>query len=225
MGWVGILLPFVLLAGYEIFGSGALPDSISGYYYTVTRNIFVAALCLLGAFLAGYKGYDGWDNGITNLAGVFAIGVALCPTKPPVPVLTTTQNVVGDLHLGFATVMFLALAVMSFRFCKAGPASRPDTLLARVSALTGLERQPRHLTPRKRERNIVYRTCGAVILACILLAVVLNFLPTAFKSAAPWLFVLETFAVLAFGLSWLVKGQTLLLGMLKDKKPSPSSSL
>jgi hypothetical protein len=202
VGWIGTLLPIVLLAGNQIFGSGTLPGSMSAYYYTVMRNVFVAALCVLGVFLADYAGYGKWDNLITTVAGCFAIGVALCPTKPSAAVLTTRQTIIGDLHLFFAAVMFIALAVMAFRFCKTAPYSRSAPL-------------PR----RKRRRNIVYRTCGCSIAACLLLAVILNFAPASVKAAVPWLFILEALAVFAFGASWFVKGQTL-LPILKDEPAS-----
>lgn len=202
IGWIGTLLPIVLLIGNQAFGSGTLQGSMSGYYYTVMRNVFVAALCVLGVFLAGYTGYGKWDNLITTLAGYLAIGVAFCPTKPSGAVLTTRQTIIGDLHLFFAACMFVALAIMAFRFCKTAPYSRSAPL-------------PR----RKRRRNIVYRTCGCTIAACLLLAVVLNFAPASFKAAVPWLFILEALAVFAFGASWFVKGQTL-LPILKDTPTS-----
>ena len=84
VGWIGTLLPIVLLVGNAISSTASRPDSMSGYYYTGMRNIFVGTLCALGVFLAAYEGYDDVDRWITNIAGFGAIGVALCPTKPTV---------------------------------------------------------------------------------------------------------------------------------------------
>ena len=84
VGWIGTLLPIVLLVGVAISSAQARPDSMSGYYYTDMRNVFVGALCALGAFLGAYDGYDCVDRWITNVAGFGAIGVAFCPTKPTV---------------------------------------------------------------------------------------------------------------------------------------------
>ena len=84
VGWIGTLLPIVLLVGVAISSTQARPDSMSGYYYTDMRNVFVGALCALGAFLGAYDGYDCVDRWITNVAGFGAIGVAFCPTKPTV---------------------------------------------------------------------------------------------------------------------------------------------
>jgi hypothetical protein len=67
------------------------------------------------------------------------------------------------------------------------------------------------MTPRKLVRNVVYRVCGWVIAACLVLAVLIDlFVGDAVKAEYRPLFWLETVAVLAFGVSWLVKGEALL---------------
>ena len=82
VGWIGTLLPIVLPLGNALIFHASRPYSMSGYYYTGMRNIFVGALCALGVFLVAYNGYDDVDRWITNIAGASAIGVALFPTKP-----------------------------------------------------------------------------------------------------------------------------------------------
>jgi hypothetical protein len=47
------------------------------------RNLFVGAMCAMGIFLAAYRGHDRWDSRLTNVAGLAAICIALCPTMPP----------------------------------------------------------------------------------------------------------------------------------------------
>ena len=129
VGWIGTLLPIVLLAGLAISSTQSRPDSMSGYYYTDMRNVFVGALCALGAFLGAYDGYDDLDRWITNIAGFCAVGVAFCPTKPTVCVpgahacpassvaqLSTGQQVVGDIHVFFAVTTFVMLGLMALRF-------------------------------------------------------------------------------------------------------------
>jgi hypothetical protein len=93
---------------------------LSGYYYTPMRNVFVGALFALGVFLIAYRGYDRSDGIITNIAGVCAATVALCPTIPPGNP-TERQTVIGYLHLVFACVAFVMLAVMALRFAKGAP--------------------------------------------------------------------------------------------------------
>ena len=67
-------------------------------------------------------------------------------------------------------------------------------------------------TPRKKRRNVIYYVCGVVILLCIagmlLIGVFRSQIAPAIEDYAP-VFWLESIAVLAFGFSWLVKGETL----------------
>jgi hypothetical protein len=195
VGWIGMLLPFVLLIGNAIEGASR-PDSMSGYYYTPMRNIFVGALCALGVFLIAYDGYDGMDKWITNIAGFGAIGVAFCPTKPSGPV-SAAQNVAGDCHVVFAVGTFTALGLMALRFAK-GEQARLET--------------------------VGYYVCGSVIFACVLLAVASNFLPSAVNANWPVLFILEATAVVAFGVSWFVKGGTILRCKVHRGEPRPGGS-
>jgi hypothetical protein len=235
VGWIGSLLPIALIAGNAILG-GPRPYSMSAYYYTPMRNIFVGALCALGVFLLAYDGYDEVDRWVTNVAGFCAIGVAFCPTKPPVcPAavagcpphsvrqVSAGQQIVGDVHLFFAFVTFVALGVMALRFAKSMPTPGGQILAARVRHGLGLAR-PREETrsARKKRRNVIYRVCGFAIFICVVLAVVSNLLPAPVKAQLPLLFVFEALAVFAFGLSWFVKGQTL-LPIIKDHPGAPRS--
>ncbi len=219
VGWVGTLLPVILLVANPIAvsiensGCGLVPDSVSGYYYTPVRNIFVGALCALGLFLIAYVGYDLGDRLVTDAAGLFALGVALFPTKPTVvsppavpsvtcqtvAQLSAREQVVGDIHLVSAGLMFIFLAWMAVRFTNTDKPPYPEKLL----------------------RNLIYQICAIVILACLVAAVITSVLPASVKAHFPWwLFLYEAVAIFAFGFSWFVKGQTL-IGRLKDKDVPP----
>lgn len=226
VGWIGTLLPIVLIAGNAMFFTTNLPDSMSAYYYTHMRNIFVGALCALGVFLISYAGYDEWDRWITNIAGLGAIGVALCATKPTVcaasakscaspavRAMSTSQNVVGTVHLVFAALAFLALGVMAIRFAKLPPTDeqRPPGFSSWLRAALGMP-QRGQVDPRTRADKrsaAIFRSCGVGIILCVVLAVLANFLPQSFKNDVPVLFIFEALAVFAFGVSWFVKGRTL----------------
>jgi hypothetical protein len=88
IGWMGMSLPFVLvLLSLIPFFKTSIQQSISYYYYTNLREIFVGVLCAVSLFLIRYRGFDNpvfWknDNKMTNLAGIMALGVALVPTNP-----------------------------------------------------------------------------------------------------------------------------------------------
>lgn len=205
VGWIGILLPFVLIVGNAVM-SEARPDSMSGYYYTPMRNIFVGALCALGVFLIAYDGYDDVDRWITNIAGLGAIGVAFCPTKPSGH-MATWQNVVGTIHLVFAACTFTALGLMALRFAKSG--QTPDGLGKRGQVRHGLGFAAMPSRTASRSEVVAYRVCGCVILACVTLAALSNLLPSSAFVNWPVLFILEATAVVAFGVSWFVKGKTM----------------
>ena len=57
IGIIGIALPFALVLGKILFDGGGLQNSMSAYYYTNTRNLFVGSLCAIGIFLMSYRGY------------------------------------------------------------------------------------------------------------------------------------------------------------------------
>lgn len=201
VGIIGVALPFVLVTGKWLLQGWGIQSSISAYYYTSMRDVFVGSLCAIGVFLLSYRGYERADRIAGNLACLFAVGVALFPTTPAVGA-TPAQSTVGAVHLAFASAFFLTLAYFSLvLFRKTNPA--------------------KHMTERKKQRNIVYTVCGYAILACIALIVLAQtFLRGSGLQALDPVFWLESSAVLAFGISWLVKGETI----LADRSSSESAS-
>lgn len=202
IGIIGCALPVVLPLGTMLYGmiypdeyQSTLQSSISGYYYTAMRNYFVGSLCAIALFLFAYQyqGQDGErspDNIAGNIAGFFALLVAFIPTAPDSPA-TTRQEHFGTVHLLAAGAFFIMLAFFSlYLFVKTD--------------------SPGNITPEKRKRNIVYRICGWTMLACIVLIVFLKLMTGVEASLASLrpVFWLEALAVIAFGVSWLVKGET-----------------
>lgn len=200
VGYLGILLPFVLAAGDWLIFRGGLQQSVSNYYYTGMRGVLVGGLCVIGAFLLAYHGYDRWDGLFTNAAGIGAVGVALFPTPPNNP--STRATIVGYFHFAFGTVMFVSLIVIAlWLFRKTGP----DGGRTRMKQL----------------RDRVYLVCGIVMLVALSFAGIAS-LPfaTALNPINP-VFWGEATAIVAFGVSWLVKGQAI----LRDKQPLPGRPL
>ena len=190
VGAIGMALPFVLALGRMLLEAPGILASMSAYYYSVMGDVFVGSLCAIGVFLWSYR-YGRIDAIAGHLACIFALGVAFFPTTPAVGA-TPHDVVIGIVHgisaLGFfITLAFFALVL----FRKTNPTQIP--------------------TPKKLQRNIVYTVCGYTILACVALDVALNFLPSgsAIFQFAPT-FWLESIAVIAFGISWMVKGETIL---------------
>ena len=200
VGYLGILLPALLAAGNWLIFSGGLRQSVSDYYYTGMRGVLVGGLCVIGAFLIAYYGYDRWDKLFTNAAGIGAVGVALFPTPPDNP--SARATIVGYFHFGFGALMFSSLIVIAlWLFRKTDPNSAP--------------------TQVKRIRDRVYLLCGIVMLMSLSLAGIAS-LPfaTGLNNLNP-VFWMESTAIIAFGVSWLVKGQAI----LPDKQPLTSRPL
>lgn len=196
IGWMSVLLPAAMLVGNYLFGGcHSIQDSVSDYYYTITGDLLVGILCAVALFLISYKGYPGdrLDSILSTSAGILALGVAFFPTNE-----TSTDSCAiihlplnelrSNLHNVFSAALFLVLAAISlFQFTK----SRGVVV-----------------TRQKKQRNRVYRVCGVLMLVCIvLLALYANV-----RDNMPWLkaykpvFWFESGALLAFGVSWLVKG-------------------
>jgi hypothetical protein len=84
----------------------------------------------------------------------------------------------------------------------------------------------RQMTARKKQRNVVYTICGYTILACIGLIAVYYalFADSALQGAQP-VFWLESAAVLAFGISWLTKGEAILADVVLPQSPGSGHPL
>lgn len=193
MGVLGMTLPFVVSLGALIIFNTGLQSSISDYYYTGMRNVFVGTMCVIGFFLLSYRGYDDADNMVGDFGCLFAVGVALFPTTSN-SAISGGLDFTGYIHLAFTALFFMTLILFSlWLFPK-----------------TDSKKQP---TKRKMQRNKIYKTCGYVMSICILLIVIYALLPQRialrFDTFAP-VFWLEAMAIVAFGLSWLIKGEAIL---------------
>lgn len=189
IGCIGIAFPFVLLVGQKLL-EGSILNAISDYNYSLSmRNVFVGGLVALGMLLIAYQ-YARVDNVVTTIAGLCAMGVAFFPEAPATSP-THGQKVIGIFHLVFAASFFVILAYIAL------------FLFTKSAALDP--------TARKRQRNQVYRVCGGVIIACIvlLLSLLVVSVPAWIDALHP-VYWLETVAVVAFGAAWIVKGELLL---------------
>lgn len=82
---IALLLMLLLSVGYQWWwetGHSCWLGSISAYYYTPARGVFVGALCALGANLIAYKGHSDEEDVLLDFSGLMAFVVALVPTAP-----------------------------------------------------------------------------------------------------------------------------------------------
>jgi len=191
IGLIGLALPFVLAFGKILLQGPGLESSLSGYYYTDMRDVFVGSLCALGVFFMIYRGYDRRDAIAGYLACVFAIGAAFFPTTPYMNA-TSRDELLGMLHATFTVLLFLTFAYFSLA----------------LFTKTAFEKMP---TRPRLQRNIVYRVCGYTILASIFFIFVVTQpeVQTVVGELKP-VFWLESLAMVAFGVSWLTKGEAIL---------------
>ncbi|QGN58777.1 hypothetical protein [Nostocoides sp. HKS02] len=60
----------------------SIQPSISAYYYTPVKPVFVAALCAIGVLMIVYRGNTSAEDGFLNASGFLAFVVAFVPTRP-----------------------------------------------------------------------------------------------------------------------------------------------
>ena len=192
IGALGLALPFVLAFGAWLIFRLGVQSSISYYYWTGMRDVLVGTLFAIGFFLFSYQGYARADNVAGNLACAFAVGVALFPTTPDPPV-SQAARIVGYVHFAFATLFFATLIYFCLvLFTKTRKRGRP--------------------TRQKLIRNGIYRGCGYLMAACILATFLYSVVPSLRMLLFPFspIYWLEAIAIIAFGVSWLVKGEAIL---------------
>lgn len=180
---IGALLPLLLWVG----GSGAhgvpLRASMSAYYYTGMRDVFVGALCAIGVALFVYKGFSRAEHRTLSLAGVLVVCVALFPTRSG-----SQWTFASVVHAVAALGFFACLAYVSvFR------ASDTLSLVRDTTVARGFQRW--------------YRILGVAMIASPVLAVVFALLVREPGGALRLVFFLEMFGVWAFAAYWGVKSR------------------
>lgn len=176
-----IVLPPALLVWALLDARVAMMDSLSAFYFTPARSLFVGTVVAIGVALVAYRGYTRGENLLLNAAGVLAVVVALVPTADPAApgVALTLTSVIHAV----AAVAFFVLAALSIFFYG------QETLDS--------VRDPR----ARRSYRVVYRTLAVLVLVFPDSALVVAWL--AESSAA--LFTVEAAALYAFAAFWLVK--------------------
>lgn len=195
IGWMSVALsPAMLLGNYFLADCSYIQQSISDYYFTVTGDLMVGIMCCLALFLISYKGYPGeqLDEWLTTISGLLALGAALIPTNEPLVQSCAIIHLPWDTnrsltHNLLSSLLFIMLSLISMLLFTKGRG------------------EP---TPEKLQRNKVYIVCGSVMLMVIIVVPIYNQLLRTYPDWEKYklVFWLETLAMTAFGISWLVKG-------------------
>lgn len=216
VGFLGILLPLVFIIGEAFFLDGTVQvrGSISAYYHTAMRDIFVAGLCVTGFLLMTYMSgqTNTWDFRLSLVAGVAVLGVALFPTgRPdlasgapacgitPVPAGCSAiqqelgETLVAGIHFASAVIFIVALGALAFFFAYREERYNDNIQLANL-----------------------LRACGVIIFAAIAWVGIGGFLNATIWGLTP-LYVGEVLSVWAFGVAWLVKGRDLRKTLFRNR--------
>jgi len=224
VGLIGMLLPFSLWILNTILNesgimyntfwihfsetyepAGNLKDSISHFYYTTVGELFTGALCAVSLFLFCYRGYAKptsgkyhyvpGDNFMCNFAAAMALLVVIFPTSSQ-PISDNFRAFVasdntGYIHYGAAVLFFFSLSIISF---------------------VNFRRTKDPKKFGKMESHPIYRNCALVMMSCMMVLLVF-FVLAKIGVDVQWTddynltFWLETVMLVAFGISWVVKGE------------------
>lgn len=208
VGVIGLALPVLLIAieAWAIEGDVAVRGSISAYYHTGARDLFVGALSVVGVLLITYMSAqsDTWDFRLSLLSGVAVLGVAFVPTTRPdltdaaarcgelpiPPGCTAIPQRIGEtlaatVHYLSAGVFIVSLAVLCFLFAHREVVHEGNDRLARTLRACGWS---------------IVGAIGWILLGLVFDATIWQLTP---------LYVGEVVSVWAFGLAWLLKGRAL----------------
>jgi hypothetical protein len=198
IGVLGLALPFLLVLVEPILFDGQpFPrGSLSAYYYSGMRELFVGVLWAIGVFLVLYKLTEfSWESRLSTLAGFAVVLVALFPTARPGEGvrLTPLQDLLGEgrverIHFTAAAVFIGSLAPITYFF--------------------GKEEGKRTARPGRRSGRFwkaYHWTCTGVIVAAAALALFAGITGEPDKG----LLIAEAVAVWGFAASWLMKGAEL----------------
>ena len=142
-------------------------------------------MCAVSLFMFSYLGRDFKDNFLGHLTGLFALGIAFFPNNVANPWTT-----IPIIHLISALCFFSTLIAFSLWLF-------PKT-------------DQEILSEQKKKRNKVFKICGYTMIICIALIIIYMAGLVKVIPNHGWfqpVFWLESFALLAFGISWVTKGQ------------------
>jgi hypothetical protein len=215
IGGLGVLLPLLLWSaeGPLLQGDWRIRDSLSAYYHSGARDIFVGVLCAVGLLLITYMAGKprSFDFVLSSISGIAALGVALLPTErpyldelaprcgplvDPLPAACTRvqqlfgESTIANVHFVSAGLFITSLAVLCFVFA-------------------WRERQHRDSSGHGPVHIWFHVACGTMIVFALV------WVPwgvdlTLGESRLTTLYVGEVVSVFAFGASWFLKGIDLL---------------
>ncbi len=174
-----LVLPAALLVWVALDADLSMMGSLSAFYYSPARSLFVGILVAIGVALVAYRGYTRGENALLNAAGGLSIVAALVPTgESALPGL----NPASVIHAVAASGFFVLAALSIIFYGQETLGSIPDPDL-------------------RRRYRVAYRVLAVLVGALPALAVLVSWV--AGPSVA--LFAGESAALYAFAAFWIVK--------------------
>ena len=194
---VTLLLTLITITLLFIF---AIPDtdnrllSISAYYHTDLRDLFVGSLFSIGVMLVIYTGYTKSESILMTIGGIALIGVALCPTN------INSQGVIENiLHVFFAFLFFLSLAIFMYL------STRGDKGTLKILAKKLEIEKNKYKNLILRSLKFAYWLCAFTMIFCFMLLIGNEINLPLINSSERATLYLETVCIAFFGIFWGIK--------------------
>lgn len=214
IGTLGIALPIVLVLGSATQNAELLP-SISHFYHSSMKIIFTGVLFTIAAFFWTSNGEIPLEKWLNKIAALSATLVALLPTKNQEKyflkegynyTISDFNNFfcysirkpdsVGNVHLCCAAIFFICLiSLIYFVF---------------------LPREKESIEPNRLKVKL-YKISWIGMTISILLIMFLTSISVN-SQKLPYTFILETIALLLFGMAWITKGHSHENSLKRDSK-------
>jgi hypothetical protein len=200
IGALGVLLPVLVVFLDQLlfdgipYGTSWPRGSVSVYYYSGMREVFVGTLSATGVFFVAYKV---WERNLENLlswaAGVSACLIALFPTWPPTKLVPPTPlqkllevSFVSQFHYVVSASFLVSLMLISVFF---------GVREGRRTPRVGMKRSPRFW-------KWFHWACAALMALALLWIIAASLAHVWSRSTL----VGEWVCAWAFGASWFWKG-------------------
>ena len=193
LGFLGMLLPLLVLVLALVFGYG-FPDSISAtYYLDPCVTPFMIILGAAGILLVSYNGYDKQDDIVCTIAGIFAFGICLFPCATRV--LSERWPELAELTKVGTFQIKPVISGIIHNICAIG-----FFALLAYNSLFLFTKSCGNMTEGKKKRNIIFRVCGIGMVISFLAIV-----PISIFEIWGGTLLVEAIALIFFGISWITK--------------------
>lgn len=193
-----LLVPSCILFGLLGAHLGINPEgwymSISDTYYANSKMCMIGLLFATGVFFFSYKGYDWRDRLCSLIQSIACMGIIAFPCTGPdstarVGLFGAIATESSKIHFFFAALLFVMFAInvlFLFTIGKGEP------------------------TKKKKVRNTIYRVCGIIIVAFIVIqALTSTVLSKYIPDWLPMTLINEFFMLEAFAFAYIVKSEAI----------------